>query len=79
MLLTRPDALSDNQQALLGKLTAACPEMTSLAGLVRDFAALPAPNPPTRPGSANGLTRHEQQTCRAFMPSPAAWTWTPRP
>ena len=45
MLLTRPDALSDNQQALLGKLTAACPEMTSLAGLVRDFAALLRPEP----------------------------------
>jgi transposase len=45
MLLTRPDALSDSQQALLGKLTAACPEMTSLAGLVRDFAALLKPDP----------------------------------
>ncbi len=45
MLLTRPDALSDTQQALLGKLTAACPEMTSLAGLVRDFAALLRPEP----------------------------------
>jgi transposase len=45
MLLTRPDALSDNQQALLGKLTAACPEMASLAGLVRDFAALLRPEP----------------------------------
>jgi transposase len=45
LLLTRPDALSDSQQALLGKLTAACPEMTSLAGLVRDFAALLRPEP----------------------------------
>jgi transposase len=45
MLLTRPDALSDSQQALLSKVTAACPEMTSLAGLVRDFAALLKPDP----------------------------------
>jgi transposase len=45
MLLTRPDALSASQQALLGKLTAACPEMTSLAGLVRGFAALLRPEP----------------------------------
>ncbi len=45
MLLTRPDALSDSQQVLLGKLTAACPEMTSLAGLVGDFAALLRPDP----------------------------------
>jgi transposase len=45
LLLTRPDALSDSQQALLSKLTAACPEMTSLAGLVRDFAALLKPGP----------------------------------
>ena len=45
MLLTRPEALSDSQQVLLGKLTAACPEMTSLAGLVHDFAALLRPDP----------------------------------
>lgn len=45
LLLTRPDTLSDSQQALLGKLTAACAEMTSLASLVRDFAALLHPDP----------------------------------
>ena len=45
MLLTRPHALTGSQQALLSKLTAACPEMTSLAGLVRDFAALRKPAP----------------------------------
>jgi len=45
LLLTRPGALSDSQQALLGGLTAACPEMTSLAGLVRSFAALLKPDP----------------------------------
>jgi len=45
LLLTRPDALSDAQQSLLSKLTAACPEMTSLAGLIRSFAALLRPDP----------------------------------
>jgi transposase len=45
LLLTRPDALSDGQQSLLNELTAACPEMTSLAALVRSFAALLTPDP----------------------------------
>ena len=45
LLLTRPAALSDAQQALLTGLTAACPEMTSLAGLIRSFAALLKPDP----------------------------------
>jgi transposase len=45
LLLTRPEALSEAQQALLEKLTAACPEMTSLAELVRSFAALLKPDP----------------------------------
>ena len=45
LLLTRPDALSDRQQSLLGELTATSPEMTSLAGLVGSFAALLTPHP----------------------------------
>jgi len=45
LLLTRPDALSDGQRSLVSELTAACPEMTSLAGLVRSFAALLRPDP----------------------------------
>ena len=45
LLLTRPAALSDAQQALLSKLTAACPEMTSLAGRIQSFAALLKPDP----------------------------------
>ncbi|OHV45345.1 ISL3 family transposase [Pseudofrankia sp. BMG5.36] len=40
LLLTRPDALTDAQRDRLGELTAACPEMTTLASLVRGFAAL---------------------------------------
>jgi transposase len=45
LLLTRPATLTDAQQALLGKLTAACPEMTSLASLIRSFATLLKPDP----------------------------------
>jgi transposase len=45
LLLTRPGVLSDSQQALLGGLTAACPEMTSLAALIGSFAALLKPDP----------------------------------
>ena len=63
MLLTRPGVLSDNQQALLSKLTAACPEMTSLDGLVRDFAAMLRPEPATRPG------RSRSQAAQLLLPS----------
>jgi transposase len=45
LLLTRPANLSAGQQELLGQLTAACPEMTSLATLVASFAALLKPGP----------------------------------
>lgn len=43
LLLTRPGNLRDKDAALLGELTAACPEMTALAELVREFAALLSP------------------------------------
>ena len=45
LLLTRPGSLSGDQLSLLEKLTAACPKMTSLAELVRSFAALLTPDP----------------------------------
>ncbi len=45
LLLTRPDNLSENQKSLLSQLAGACPEMISLADLVRSFAALLKPNP----------------------------------
>ena len=65
MLLTRPGALTASQQALLGKLTAACPEMTSLAGLAGDFAAL------LRPGPVNEakLKDWAETACAADLPS----------
>ena len=76
LLLTRPDALSDSQRALLGELTAACPEMTSLAGLVRSFAALLRPDPGNEARLRTGPRPPGPRTCRACTPSPAAWTWT---
>jgi transposase len=45
LLLTRPDALRDDQWSLLGELTGACPQMTDLTDLVRSFAALLKPDP----------------------------------
>lgn len=42
-LLTRPDKLTDHQRERLDAATAACHEMTTLAGLVGDFAALLTP------------------------------------
>jgi len=44
-LLTRPDRLTSGQQETLARIEAACPEMTALASLIRDFAALLVPDP----------------------------------
>jgi hypothetical protein len=54
LLFTWPQALSDDQRSLLSKLAAACPEMASLAGLVRSFTVLLKPAPRTRAGSRYG-------------------------
>ncbi|MFE4519187.1 ISL3 family transposase [Kitasatospora sp. NPDC056783] len=43
LLLTRPDHLRTKETALRELVTAACPEMTALAGFVRGFAELLAP------------------------------------
>ena len=70
LLLTRPDALSDSQRALLGELAAACPEMSTLAGLVRSFAAMLRPGP----GNETRL-RDWAQTARACdLPNVHAFT-----
>jgi hypothetical protein len=69
LLLTPPDALSNAQRSLLRELTAACPEMTSLAGLIRTFAALISQTPRTRPGSEHGPRPHEPATSPAAAPS----------
>jgi transposase len=51
LLLTRPDSLKDEHRLLLDDLTASCPEMIDLAGLVRAFADLLRP----RDGNADRL------------------------
>jgi transposase len=43
ILLTRPDRLTGGQQETLTRIAAACPEMTALASLICDFAALLVP------------------------------------
>jgi transposase len=43
LLLTRPSQLGDQHRELVDTLTAACPEMTAIASLVRCFAALLTP------------------------------------
>jgi Transposase len=48
LLLTRPDRLAGGQQETVSRVEAACPEMTALATLIRDFAALLAPGPGQR-------------------------------
>jgi transposase len=53
LLLTRPDRLAERQRETASRVEAACPEMTALAVLIRDFAALLAPDP----GNA---TRHQE-------------------
>ena len=45
LLLTRPDRLMAGQAETLARIEAACPEMTALAALIRDFAALLVPGP----------------------------------
>ncbi|WP_033443440.1 ISL3 family transposase [Saccharothrix sp. NRRL B-16314] len=44
LLLTRPENLTERQRERLDALTASCPEMTALAGVVRSFAALIVPH-----------------------------------
>jgi transposase len=45
LLLTDPDKLTEHQSQILAQVTTACPEMSALGALVRDFAALLAPDP----------------------------------
>jgi transposase len=70
LLLTQPAALSDAQQALLSKLTAACPQMTSLADLIASFAALLTPDP----GNDDKLQEWTQAAQAAGLPSVQAFT-----
>jgi hypothetical protein len=79
LLLTRPDALSDSQRSLLAGLTAACPEMTDLAQLVRSFAALLRPDPANEARLQDWAETARACDLPSIHASPAAWTWTSRP
>jgi len=70
LLLTRPDSLSDDHAELLSQLTAASPEMTSLASLVRSFAALLRPDP----GNDSRLAEWTLAARAADLPSLHAFT-----
>lgn len=72
MLLASPDMLKNEQQKLLDRLTAACPEMTRLAGHVRTFAVLLVP----KPGNADAL---ECGAERASISSATASCWDDLP
>ena len=45
LLLTRPGRLTGSQQETVSRVEAACPEMTALASLIRDFAGFLTPEP----------------------------------
>ncbi len=70
LLLTKPDALSDEQKALLSQLTATCPQMTDLARLVRSFAALLKPDP----GNSTRLADWAHAARAADLPNVHAFT-----
>ncbi len=53
MILTRPNNLKTEHHELLAKLTAACPEMTQLAIIIKNFAELLTPGE----GIGDGLSR----------------------
>jgi hypothetical protein len=72
LVLTRPDALSDDQRALLGKLTTACPQMTELAELVRCFAALLTPDAANQAKLGEWIQAAKAATSRTSSLSPAA-------
>jgi transposase len=69
-LLTAPDQLKDHQRERLDALTAACPQMTALAGLVHSFAALLAP----ADGNAERLTGWITQALAEDLPHLHAFT-----
>ena len=70
LLLTRPGALTASQRETLTGLTAACPEMTAAASLVRSFAALLTPGP----GNARRLQKWITAARTASLPHVHAFT-----
>lgn len=70
LLLTRPDRLTDAQRDRLTELTAACPEMIDLAGLVHGFADLLRP----REGNTDRLDEWITTVREADLPHCHAFT-----
>jgi transposase len=70
LLLTHPDQLKQTQSERLDAATSVCHEMTMLAGLIRDFAALLAP----RPGNDQLLTEWIEHARQADLPHLHAFT-----
>ena len=70
LLLSRPDQLKDAQHERLDAASSACHEMTMLAGLVRDFAALLTP----QAGNDQLLTAWFDQARQADLPHLHAFT-----
>ena len=75
LVLTHPDHLTDNQRERRDELTAACPEMIDICGLVSSFADL------LRPRKGNNERLDEWiATARAARPAtPARLHSRPRP
>ena len=69
-LLTHPDELHDRQRERIDAATGACPEMTGLAALIGDFAALLTPDP----GNDERLTRWIEQARVEDLPHLHAFT-----
>jgi transposase len=70
LLLTRPAGLTARQHETLTGITAACPEMAGLAGLISSFAALLTPDP----GNACLLARWITAARAAGLPHLHAFT-----
>lgn len=70
MILTRPDNLKAEQRDLLARITAACPEMTQLAAVVRGYAELLTPCAE----NADGLSRWIVRVRAADLPHLRAFT-----
>ncbi|MGC5399263.1 hypothetical protein ACPXCP_26435 [Streptomyces sp. DT20] len=71
-LLTDPDHPRPKEMALLEKITAACPELTALTGLMRGFAALLKPAKGSDANSPNGSQRPTLSPCTTCTVSPTA-------
>lgn len=72
LLLTDPENLRAKEATLLEKITAACPEMTALADLIRGFATLLNRPRATTRNSPSGSRQPAPSTCPTCAASPTA-------